>query len=71
MKGILHFFSLCWNRRRLYIVFLFVNQIIKIAISFVMLFFPKIILDTVFVYSDFQKSILCIIFFSFLILLLN
>lgn len=71
MKGILHFFSLCWNRRRLYIVFLFVNQIIKIAISFVMLFFPKIILDTVFVYSDFQKSILCIILFSVLILLLN
>ncbi len=71
MDGILHLFSLCWNRRKLYIVSLTLNQIVKIMTSLIMLLFPKMILDMVFLYSDFKKTIIYIIIFSMLFLILN
>lgn len=71
MEGIVHFLLLCWNRRKLYIISLSINQIIKVTISMLALFLPKMVLDAVFVYKNFKDASIYIIFFLLSSLILN
>lgn len=69
--GILCFWKLCWKHNKKYISYLGLNQVIKVSLSVIALFFPQLILDALFTHQHFEEAIKLIASFISLSFLLG
>lgn len=70
-EGIIYFLKMCWNYNKKYIVALALNQIVKVCLILISLFFPQAILDAIFTNKEIKLSIVYIITMVVLNFLLN
>lgn len=65
-KGITYLGRISWQYNRNYIIYLFGNQMAKIILSFLTLFFPQIILDLIFTSRKTDSALFCMSLFLIL-----